>query len=838
MEDNRCNHISTKGETRGMKTCRYAVFNDGLCEGHYNMKIKHEKRDKEIPKVDVMTKVECFSKETVDKLFKSTYFVSEDIEEQKKLSSQKLNLVRYIKKATLQGDVYMVKVNYDRRPYGRFNNRVGRNDAFVLRWSGTSMPSKIRNVLFYDRYFDLDFVNCHPTITNSIFAKYNLERTYTSEMASNEGRALFLSSLMERTGFDRKKCKTLPLSIFYGGKYTHWIERHCHPDMLMQEDLAHLYNLQREVDINIRTLLEGPYKYILDFAKRVKATYLDIKEEYRDIYSIAWAYLCQDIERRAIEHLIYAVEKEGIEIGSVIHDGFHLEKKYSVEHMKETFFEEWKRVVREGLKCDMELDIELDIDIKPMEPMNLEEYKTEEEVRECNTYDGVKTLYEKSNFFLSVEGKYCSILQGGNYVIQNKATFKDRFENMKYEEKLYNDKKDKWEVKSMAFIDRWFKDENKLTYTQARVYPPPMECPEGEYNLWTGFDAELTTYPQGKSMDDYKEEIEYIIKHLEYIGGSGYDYLIKTQALYAQQPGKKNGIMTTYKSDVEGIGKSTICNLNRAWMGERWTCKIENPDAVLLGSFNSVIENKVYVFLEEFDGSDTRSKQGSILMELITSVTDLINKKGVSAYNVKSFTHYEGSTNTLLPKKITSSNRRDVFYDIKGNPKPKQYFDKLYDVIGNKYAMKAWYEYLLTIDINKVDWIKDRPENEMFDDLKEASRDILEDWVLTYLDNIIFLKKECETKEEYDVKIMVEDMYDEFIRYITDHKIEYKTHLRNFGIKLKKYKLDCWISYKPKHKSGYKFNLIDCLQELYDKKIYTAEDIETYSDTIKAFFTL
>jgi hypothetical protein len=38
IQTNQCNHISLKGETKGMKTCRYKVHKDGLCETHYNIK--------------------------------------------------------------------------------------------------------------------------------------------------------------------------------------------------------------------------------------------------------------------------------------------------------------------------------------------------------------------------------------------------------------------------------------------------------------------------------------------------------------------------------------------------------------------------------------------------------------------------------------------------------------------------------------------------------------------------------------------------------------------------------------------------------------------------------
>ena len=835
IQPNQCNHISLKGETKGMKTCRYKVHKDGLCETHYNIKERHDKRDKEIPRVDVLSKVECFDKEIADKLLKSVAFHSDDEATQKQLEIVKAQFNKYIKKSKLEGNTYMTTVNYDRRTYGRFNNRVGRNDAFVLRWSCTNMPGWLRNILFYNHYWDLDFSGCHNSITDGVFKHYNLERKYTSLVADKDGREEILTSLSQNTGLSRKACKTLILRIFYGGNYKAWFDDNKISLMTIStEDIAHLENLQAEVHTNITTLLNGELKHYLDFTRRVKASELEHKEQfYRDIYSIAWAYFCQDIERRAIEHLIVAVEKCDIQVAGIIHDGFHMEKKFSVEHMRDVFFTEWEEAVKQGLKDDIGIDIDLKVEVKPMTPNfdKLVEYKEqEEEIPEAKTYEGVKFLFEKNNFFLTREGRYCSVFEDGEFVLQNKTTFKDRFENMKYEEKIYNEKKEKYEVKKASFIDRWFKDEDKMSYTQAKVYPPPMKCPTGEYNLWTGFKAQQTKYPEGKSADDYKEEVEYILNHLKYLGGNGWEYLLKTQALYSQKPGFKQGVMTTYKSDAEGIGKSTMLNLNTAWMGERWTVKIDNPDTSLLGNFNSVIENKVYVFLEEFDGSNSKGQAGRLLMEFITSTVDNINKKQVNQYTVKSFTHFEGSTNSLVPKKISDKNRRDVFYEIKGNPKSKEYFDKLYSIIDNEHAMKAWYEYLLTIDIDNVNWIKDRPDTEMMQDIQEASEDLLKGWLLKWIDDLIYNRREEQTCEDYDVKFSVKDVYDFFTMYIESSRIKYDVNITSFGLRLKKFKLDCWEHVKPKNVSTYKFSLIDCIKELHTKGIYTTEDITTYSE--------
>lgn len=833
MEDIRCKHISLKKENKGKMTCSKKIEKDGLCKEHLELKERLDKKDKEIPRIDVLKMDEFYSKDRAFALLNSTYFRSDDKEKQKELEIQKSLFKRYIDKSEKEGELLRARVHYDRKTYGRFNNRIGRNDDFVLRWSGTNMSSKIRNTLFYDRYYDLDFVNCHPSISYAIFSKYNLPTEYTRKLI--EDRDYVLSYLGERTGLDRKACKTLPLIIFYGGKYIHWLEENIHPSCLSDEDIQHLNNLEKEVHSNIRVLLDGEYNNYLTFAKRVKTAELNYKDEwYRDIYCIAWAYLCQDLERQAIELLINAVQTEGIKIGAIIHDGFHLEKKYSIEEMEKSFFDKWKTEVREGLKKNMDLDIDLNIIIKPMEAIEIVPYIQPVEVEEEKTYQGVKLVFEKSSFFLSKEGKYCSVFKEGDFVLQNKTIFKDRFENMKYEEKSWNEKKEKYEVKKASFIKRWFLDEDKKTYTQARVYPPPMKCPEDEYNLWTGFKAQITEYPMYKSAEDYAEGVECILNHIKYLGGEGYEYILKVQALYAQKPGFKHGVMLTYKSDAEGIGKSSMSNLTRSWMGERWCSKIENPEAILLGNFNSIIEGKVYIFLEEFDGSVVYGRSSKILMELITSSIDTINKKGVSAYDIPSFTHYEGSTNTLMPKKISDKNRRDCFFEIKGDAKPKEYFDTLYKNINDPYVMKAWYEYLLTINIENVDWIRDRPISEMQEDLMEASQDLEKVWLYHYfLKDLIRDYSSFNNLDDYKYKMKTDDLFNKFRQYLGSNCPDYNaSSITSFGMKLKKYKLDCWVksTYKP---TFYKTSLVDTLKELIAKKIYADEIMEEMQEGIK-----
>jgi hypothetical protein len=192
-----------------------------------------------------------------------------------------------------------------------------------------------------------------------------------------------------------------------------------------------------------------------------------------------------------------------------------------------------------------------------------------------------------------------------------------------------------------------------------------------------------------------------------------------------------------------------------------------------------------------------------------------------------------------MPKKMSDKNRRDCFFEIKGDPKPKEYFDRLYEIIGNTYAMKAWYEYLLTINIENVDWIRERPISEMQEDLIEASQDLEKVWLYHYfLKDLIRDHSAFNNLEDYEYKMKTDDLFNKFRQYLASNCPDYKiASTTSFGMKLKKYKLDCWVksTYKP---TFYKTNLVDTLKELIAKKIYPVEIMEEMEQAIKSLITV
>ena len=410
---------------------------------------------------------------------------------------------------------------------------------------------------------------------------------------------------------------------------------------------------------------------------------------------------------------------------------------------------------------------------------------------------------------------------------------KDSYEHLEYKENEYNPNTEAFEIVNKKFIHRWFQDVNKQIVSSIGFYPPPEKCPENVYNLWKGWSIESHTKDQ---MKDYTESREFIKGHYKYICGDGWEYALKVHACIAQKPGFKNGIMMTYQSDAEGIGKTSMFLLNEAYMGDQYTLKIKDAETELLGNFNALSKHKIYIFLEEFDGNDGKGKAGRKLMEMITSTCDNITHKGKDTFKVKSVAHYEASTNIIDPKKISDKNRRDVFYRIEGKPKSKEYFEKLYSYINDKDTMRDWYDYLMTIDTEHIDWIRDRPVSEYFDDLVEASQDLefkfLVEKIVQTADTIAcrsdineILKSADNVKNtQWSERYKTTDLFKEFREYIDKKKVSYATTDVKFGIKLLKYRNLFAEKGKTKGCTTYTIHYLEAIQTLIKEETIKKED--------------
>ena len=80
----------------------------------------------------------------------------------------------------------------------------------------------VRNYLIYDQGYDIDMVNCHPTLMAYLMKLFNIEHKYIDEYIVNRDQKL--QELMLIFNISREESKNLALRICYNGTIKKWIK--------------------------------------------------------------------------------------------------------------------------------------------------------------------------------------------------------------------------------------------------------------------------------------------------------------------------------------------------------------------------------------------------------------------------------------------------------------------------------------------------------------------------------------------------------------------------------------------------------------------------------------
>jgi hypothetical protein len=79
----------------------------------------------------------------------------------------------------------------------------------------------------------------------------------------------------------------------------------------------------------------------------------------------------------------------------------------------------------------------------------------------------------------------------------------------------------------------------------------------------------------------------------------------------------------------------------------------------------------------------------------------------------------------LTPVNIEPTDRRFVVFEISDKyANSKEYFDNYYKIINDDMHLKAFYDYLMTLKVDDIDWINDRPITEAYNDMKQIESHI------------------------------------------------------------------------------------------------------------------
>lgn len=221
------------------------------------------------------------------------------------------------------------------------------------------------------------------------------------------------------------------------------------------------------------------------------------------------------------------------------------------------------------------------------------------------------------------------------------------------------------------------------------------------YNLFTGFAAEAHAAEHGDcSASEVLELVQPLVAHVELLSSGHAGFVNKYLAQLIQQPHVKTGVALLIR-DTGGFfteGGGTGKNLFLEWfglqvLGEKYF-QIIDDNKDLYDSFNSIMEGKLLVFVEEAGGGVNHAHRDT-LKSKITKTKLLVNRKGCAQYTSNDYARYVFTTNNKNAMPIGPGDRRTAVFDA--DPAKRNdvaYFTGLSAYMQRPRVVHAYYAYL------------------------------------------------------------------------------------------------------------------------------------------------
>lgn len=188
------------------------------------------------------------------------------------------------------------------------------------------------------------------------------------------------------------------------------------------------------------------------------------------------------------------------------------------------------------------------------------------------------------------------------------------------------------------------------------------------------------------------------------------DYILDYFAYMLQHPETRN-FHALIVSSLPGIGKNTITNMLCKYIGLNNTLSNADIDAHILNTFNSTIDMKKFIVVNELNCEDRNT---DALKSLITEDEIIINKKNAAQRKEQNIANYIFFTNHADVSIITSiHDRRFTFIRSNGKPITKEVCDKIYAGPGDfnfkEDVYQAFINHLLSRDLSNYN--PSKPKN-------------------------------------------------------------------------------------------------------------------------------
>lgn len=289
--------------------------------------------------------------------------------------------------------------------------------------------------------------------------------------------------------------------------------------------------------------------------------------------------------------------------------------------------------------------------------------KMDNEVEYNNIFDtsyrAQKELFELSNFYIEHPSVFVRISQEGDMTLHKYASFYQAVCPLTFTEQVVKgyDKSTgeaKYKTVQSNFFKRWNNDKTRRSYTKFVFELHPDYNNKYNYNRFNGFRVE--EFPSTELTQDLDKVLEFIKVRLCNNNEEYNLWFLNWLANIFKTPWNKTRVVPIFKS-VQGTGKNLFFDtLIGGIIGQQCYVSTSRGDDIL-GRFNKLLEDKIFVVYNEAESKCTFERQSSF-KSLITDTTMTIEVKGIDSCSYNNYLNFVILTNQDCVVNIEPSDRR------------------------------------------------------------------------------------------------------------------------------------------------------------------------------------
>jgi hypothetical protein len=272
---------------------------------------------------------------------------------------------------------------------------------------------------------------------------------------------------------------------------------------------------------------------------------------------------------------------------------------------------------------------------------------------------------------------------------------------------------------------------------------------------------------------------------------TNYNYLLSWVAHLLQKPGEKPGVAVVMRGG-KGIGKGMfVTQILAKIIGTTNFIQVTNPEHIT-GKFNLHLFAKLLYFADEaFFAGDVRT--GKVVDSLISEPLQMLEKKGLDAIQVVSYSRLIMATNEEWSVRASEDERRYFLLDVSSVEQQKaDYFNELGRAIPAE--LPAFKHSLMNLNIDGFDWYN-APKTAALQEQIIYSKNTMQAWVEAWQSERRMLMRDSDGEEITVIDLEaggdmleapVKKVYESYLQYARAMHEQHPLSSTAFGIRLHK----------------------------------------------------